>query len=456
MSRAASGNILWRAIAITLGIALGMTVIAVVDADTSTATGSDDAVAAQPVAASIAVPVTLTEFAISPDPLVVPPGDVTLAVANTGVIQHDLTIEGLDVATATLNPGDTEEIALTGLEPGEYRIICSVQGHADSGMTATLVVDPDADTGAVADATEHAAHDAAGTDDDRMTPDEMAMLHEQGVIDFPVETQGQGGQPYEPEILPDGTKRFVLVADEITWETEPGTFMEGLAYNEQIPGPEIRVQLGDRVQIELINEMDEPTAMHSHGLIVPNEMDGVPGLNQPSIMPGESFTYEFTVRNSGTHMYHSHFNSADQVTRGLLGAFIVEDPEIDPEVDLDYTMVLNDGPLGYTLNGKGFPATEPIVVKLGDRIRIRYMNEGLQIHPMHLHGIPQQVIAIDGWMLDVPFMLDTVLVAPGQRVDVLVDATEPGGWAFHCHILNHAEGPHGMFGMVTAMVVEDA
>ena len=117
-------------------------------------------------------------------------------------------------------------------------------------------------------------------------------------------------------------------------------------------------------------------------------------------------------------------------------------------------MVLNDGPLGYTLNGKGFPATAPIVAKQGDRIRIRYMNEGLQIHPMHLHGMPQTVIAMDGWNLPQPFTQDTVLVAPGQRIDVLVNASELGAWALHCHVLSHAENESGMFGMVTAMIVQ--
>jgi FtsP/CotA-like multicopper oxidase with cupredoxin domain len=258
----------------------------------------------------------------------------------------------------------------------------------------------------------------------------------------------------KPEVAADGTKVFKLTADEIRWETKPGVVKDAMAYNGQIPGPRIEVDLGDRIRIELTNELEEPTALHSHGLLVPNEMDGVPGLNQPSIMPGETFDYEFKVRNAGSHMYHSHFNSAEQVTSGLLGAFIVRSPKDEP-VDLDYTMILNDGPLGFTLNGKDFPATEPLAVKQGQKVRIRYMNEGLMIHPMHLHGIPQQVVARDGYPLAEPQMMDTVLVAPGERIDVMVDATEPGGWAFHCHILNHAEGEDGMFGMVTALVVEE-
>jgi FtsP/CotA-like multicopper oxidase with cupredoxin domain len=154
-------------------------------------------------------------------------------------------------------------------------------------------------------------------------------------------------------------------------------------------------------------------------------------------------------------MYHSHFMAEKQVPMGLLGAFIVTDPKADePTVNVDVPMILNDGPLGFTINGKGFPATQPIVARKGDKIRIRYMNEGLQIHPMHLHGMPQLVVAKDGYPLPEPHYEDTVLVAPGERIDVIVDASEVGTWAFHCHVLTHAEGPNGMFGMVTALVVQ--
>lgn len=188
-------------------------------------------------------------------------------------------------------------------------------------------------------------------------------------------------------------------------------------------------------------------------MIVPNDQDGVPGITQPLVKPGQTYTYEFPVRNSGSNMYHSHMNGAHQIPAGLFGALIVEEPNA-PQVSQDLVMVVNDGPLGYTINGKGFPATAPIVAKRGERIRIRYMNEGLQIHPMHLHGIPQTVIAMDGWALPQPYTQDTVLVAPGQRVDVLVTASELGVWAFHCHVLSHAENEAGMFGMVTAMIVQ--
>jgi FtsP/CotA-like multicopper oxidase with cupredoxin domain len=284
-----------------------------------------------------------------------------------------------------------------------------------------------------------------------MSAEEMALHDAKVTGSFPAETKGAGGRDLEPEMV-DGVKVFELTADEIEWEVSPGEVKQAYAYNGMVPGPTIRAELGDRIRIVLHNELSEPTTIHSHGMTVPADMDGVPVMSQDAVLPGESFTYEYTIRNTGSNMYHSHFNAQKQVPMGLLGALIVPDRD-DPAVDHDVTMILNDGPLGFTMNGKGFPATAPITVERGETFRIRYMNEGLQIHPMHLHGMPQLVVAKDGHLLPRPHFEDTVLVAPGERVDVIVDATEPGMWAFHCHILNHAEGPDGMFGMVTALVV---
>ena len=134
-------------------------------------------------------------------------------------------------------------------------------------------------------------------------------------------------------------------------------------------------------------------------------MDGVPFITQPPIKPGETFIYEFTARTAGSHMYHSHHNAAEQVTLGLLGAFIVEpkDPADEPAFDSDYLYILNDALGGFTINGKGFPATEPLIAKNGQRVRIRFMNEGLMIHPMHLHGMPTRSFAKDGYPLPQPF-----------------------------------------------------
>ncbi len=292
----------------------------------------------------------------------------------------------------------------------------------------------------------------------QQTAEEMDRLHDEAVKVF-LDNIGKDehfwGKPLEYTMDGD-VKVFNLVCQDIQWETMPGTVFPAMAYNGTVPGPEIRVTEGDNVRVVVKNEMQQSTGVHFHGVIVPNDMDGVPYVTQPPIRPGETFNYEFTVKNSGSHMYHSHHNAAEQVSGGMLGAFIVEpkDKAREPQVDAEYTFILNDTTLGFTINGKGFPYTQPILAKLGQKIRVRYMNEGFMIHPMHLHGIPQLVIAKDGWNLPVPYLCDTLNIAPGERYDVIVDCTEPGLWAFHCHILTHAESRHGMFGMVTVLAVE--
>lgn len=285
--------------------------------------------------------------------------------------------------------------------------------------------------------------------------EQMDAMHEKGVKAFPAKTSIWGNQPFAPR-MDKGVKVFDLTAKVVKWETEPGKFVTGWGYNGVVPGPQIRVREGDRVRINLTNELPESTAMHFHGLEVPIDQDGVPFITQPPIKSGKSFTYEFVVPNAGSHMYHSHHNAAKQVGLGLLGAFIVEPKQKKPHdtVDQDYVMILNDGAHGYTLNGKSFPATEPIVARKGERIRIRYMNEGMMIHPMHLHGMHMTVVAKDGWDQPAPWKCDTLNIAPGERWDVIVNCTNPGTWAFHCHILPHAESEHGMFGMVTALIVK--
>ena len=387
------------------------------------------------------IQVELGDLFIKPAELSAPEGSVTFEVRNTGSAEHNFAIEGFG-KTPMIPAGESATLEVANLKAGTYTVICEVAGHADAGMKGTLTVGGDGGGAAQAphgggsmSAAEMAEHDAAVTGE------------------FPAETKGSGGTVLEPQILGDGTKRYELTAAPVKWETEPGTFKQAWAYNGMVPGPTLKPELGDRVEIVLTNKLPEPTTIHFHGMTVPPEMDGVPAISQDAVLPGETFTYEFEIKNSGSNMYHSHFDAQKQVPMGLLGALIVPDDE-DPAVDHDMTMILNDGPLGYTLNGKGFPATAPLVVNQGDLVRIRYMNEGLQIHPMHLHGMPQEVIANDGHLLSRPFTEDTVMVAPGDRIDVLVRATEAGTWAWHCHILNHAESEQGMFGMVTAFVVQ--
>lgn len=300
---------------------------------------------------------------------------------------------------------------------------------------------------------------AVAANDDEMSVDEMDAMHKESHQSFPAATRGAGNQPLEPTLDGD-IKVFELDCSVFEWEYRPGEYAEAWGYNGMVPGPEIRVTEGDKVRFLVTNTLPESTSVHWHGLILPNAMDGIPFITQPPIKPGETFTYEWTIRdgNTGSHMYHSHYNSAFQVTHGLLGAFIVEpkDTATLPDYDREYTMILNDGPIGgFSINGKSFPAGEALTAKRGEKILVRFMNEGLMIHPMHLHGMPMTAIATDGHPLPQPFTCDTLNIAPGQRWDAIIDATEPGTWLFHCHILSHAESPEGMFGMATALIVED-
>jgi FtsP/CotA-like multicopper oxidase with cupredoxin domain/plastocyanin len=388
-----------------------------------------------------AVAVALTEFKIEPTMIAVGPGG-TLEVTNNGSAPHNVTVKDKDLTTGDIEVGGTATLDVSSLPVGEYTVICSVPGHEGAGMTGMLHV-------VEAGAAVPAAPPSSGT------PKDMDEVMAARTKAFPAKTKGTGAQEMAPTVLADGTKEFDLRASEFDWEIEPGKTVKAWGYNEQVPGPTIRVGVGDKVKIVLQNELPESTVLHPHGLIVPNAMDGVPDITQPPIKPGQSFTYAFTTREPQVAMYHSHHNAAKQVTNGLLGALYVGEmplPAGTPKVQ-SQPMVLNDaGVIGYSLNGKSFPATAPFVVKQGDWLRVDYMNEGLQIHPMHLHGIPQLIIAKDGYP-QTPHLEDTVLVAPGERVSVLVHATEKGTWAWHCHILTHAEREDGMFGMVTALVV---
>lgn len=287
---------------------------------------------------------------------------------------------------------------------------------------------------------------------------DMDAAHEEAVKIF-VANAGKDPNfwkvPLEPKMDGD-VKVFEVDAVETDWEVQPGMKVPAMAYNGHVPGPELRATVGDKIRFVLNNKMTQSTAVHFHGLIVPNEVDGVPYVTQPVVKPGASASYEFEIKNAGSHMYHSHHNAAEQVTKGLLAPMIIDpkDKSEDPPYDSDYTFVLNDTALGLTFNGKSFPYTQPIIAKVGERVRVRYMNEGLMIHPMHLHGLEQLVFAKDGWNYKEPWMCDTLNIAPGERYDVIVTAHSPGVWAYHCHVLTHAESSHGMFGMVTAMIVQ--
>ncbi len=339
------------------------------------------------------------------------------------------------------------------------RRFVQVVGLGAVGAATAIACGDDDDNGAAASATaEHgAATTGASPPPDTQSAADADAAEEAKIKAFPAATEGLGGQPLAFEM--DGqTKVFRLTCEEIEWEVEPGTRVKAMGYNGVLPGPEIRVNEGDPVRVIVTNNMAESTSVHWHGQRVPNAMDGVAFLTQPPILPGETFTYEWIASPSGTHMYHSHLHALMQVQRGLLGAIIVEpaDASARPSFDKEYTLVLNDGALGFTINGKGFPATAPLTAKLGETVLIRYLNEGIAHHPMHLHGLSMEVIAVDGYPLPQPYRCDTLDIAPGNRYDVLVLCDLPGAWAFHCHVLTHVDTTNaGMWGMVTALIVEE-
>jgi len=260
--------------------------------------------------------------------------------------------------------------------------------------------------------------------------------------------------PLKPELDGD-VKVFRLTIDEMDWKIdELLPTVKALGYNAQWPGPTIRVNQGDKVRAIFTNNLKETTGVHFHGVEFDDFfMDGVPFVTQKPIIPGESFTYEFTAVNPGSLMYHSHHNATDQVGRGLLGAFIVDPAEPQTAYDREYIWISNDTLGGFTINGHGFPAVVPVLAAVGERVLIRFMNEGLMMHPWHSHGYAMEIVARDGIPLgSASFKADTIGVNPGERWDAVITVDRPGVWAFHCHILTHAEGVAGMFGMVSTLI----
>ena len=271
-----------------------------------------------------------------------------------------------------------------------------------------------------------------------------------------------GGTPV-PVITPDvpnlsytmdnGVKVFHLVAEVVERELIPGKKMKVWGYNGSCPGPTIQVTNGDRVRIILENRLPEPTTMHWHGFEIPVQMDGMPYISQKPIMPGERFAYEFTLHQEGTYFYHSH--GAMQEMLGMLGTFIMHPKQnYAPRVDHDFAIALqewailpnNDVPNTagmefnwLTFNGKAGPATTPMLVKLGSRVRIRFVNLGMDHHPIHLHGHTFAVTGTEGGRIQRTAWdpANTVLVGVAQARDIEFVANNPGDWMVHCHMPHH-------------------
>jgi manganese oxidase len=447
----------WAAFGVALAaLFLGFFAIAQTNDSAESAAGAGGGAAEVSV-----IDIELGSMKFVPPHIMAPPGQVQLRVINVDSQVHNLAIPELNVSTADLQPGETELLDLGVLDVGVYDFECTIPGHASAGMIGELHIIinavPGPLTGTTSDGVDH-FHGFGDWETMDAAMDERALR-------FVNEDKSKfGGQTLEPTILPDGTKEFELWAEIVDWEVEPGQVVQAWAYNGMVPGPHLHLEVGDRARMVFENRLPTATSIHWHGVDVPNDMDGVPPYTQKSIAPGETFVYEFEARSKAVGIWHSH-SGAEQVLDGLFAAITIgqmEMPEslleqgFKAEPDQTINMVLNDaGVIGLTLNGKSFPATEPYMAKVGDTIMVHYYNEGLMPHPMHLHQPVGWVIARDGYELESPWAGDTFNIAPGERWTVVYKPENPGVWAWHCHILTHAERADGMFGMVTALIVEE-
>jgi FtsP/CotA-like multicopper oxidase with cupredoxin domain len=407
--------------------------------------------------------VQLSEFSIDGQ-LTAPEGEVTLEVVNAGAIEHNLAVRGTDITTPNLQSREVAILPLGELSAGTYELYCTIAGHESSGMVNELTV-----VEGEVPVAEGAAGAEGGTGEGEIDGDALDQIMIDSMMAYPAETEGTGNQVLEPTILADGTKQFELTAAITPWEVSPGEFVDSWSYNGMVPGPAIHVDLDDKVQVIVNNETPLGTDVHWHGVRTPNNQDGVSPYTQDPIRSGETFTYEFVADEPSIGMYHAHLHSQVSVPNGMFGVFTIgENPlplgqtisgrEIpaDLEPAFEMPMVLNDaGVIGLSLNGKSFPATEPVVMAADEWGVVHYYNEGLTDHPMHMHQFPQLVYAKDGIPLEQPYWADTINVAPGERYSILFNASDPGTWVWHCHILTHVERDEGMFGMVTAVVVTE-
>ena len=280
------------------------------------------------------------------------------------------------------------------------------------------------------------------------------------------------GRPYNPVVTLNGwslpwrmnnnVKEFHLVAEPVVRELAPGMQANLWGYNGQSPGPTIEVVEGDRVRIFVTNKLPEHTSVHWHGQRLPNGMDGVTGLTQPGIPPGKTFVYEFVARRPGTFMYHPHADEMTQMAMGMMGfwvthpkdpnfmkvdrdfVFLLSNYDIDPGSYTPKIMTMTDFNL-FTFNSRVFPGIDPMVVRQGDKVRVRVGNLTMTNHPIHMHGHEFEVTGTDGgWTRPESRWPEvTTDVAVGQMREVEFTATDLGDWAFHCHKSHHTMNPMG-------------
>lgn len=412
--------------------------------------------------------VSISSLAFTPATVNINPGErVTWTNRETDGTIHQ--ISGGPFNSPDLRPG--QSYSATVVAPGTYEYFCRLHTYmtgkvvVGSGGATTTSRPPTTTTTTGTTAPPATTTTTAAPGSTTTThPGATTTTHPGSTTTTPPTTAPPGGGGVG-ESLGDGTflapftveggvKVFRLSMDVVPWEVEPGIVQEAWAFNGIVPGPVIRITEGERARFIVTNNLPEETAVHWHGMVLDNDQDGVPHMTQEAIPPGGTYTYEWTAVTLGTHWYHSHMGGP-QVGRGLYGALEVV-PRSGPafDADRDYRLMIGDGALGLTLNGKSFPATTPLAANVGETVRIRLIGTGPeQIHPMHLHGMSFTVVAQDGHTLASPYTVDTLSVAPGQTFDILARPTRPGTWLLHCHIFSHSEGPDGMTGIVTTLEV---
>jgi len=277
-------------------------------------------------------------------------------------------------------------------------------------------------------------------------------------VNLPIQTPDLPKLPWR---MVDGVKEFRLTAEVVRTEFVAGRAVDGWGFNGSIPGPTLEVNEGDRVRVILENRLPEMTALHWHGLEAPMEMEGSVGLGQDPLPPGGSYTYEFTLKQHGTLFYHSHFSMQEMM--GLIGLLIVHpQTPYTPQVDRDFGLIVQEWQIlpnntvpntmamefnWLTFNGKAGPATTPMLVKQGERVRIRLVNLGMDHHPLHLHGNQFVVTGTEGGRVPEGqwHPQNTVLVGVGQARNIEFDAKHIGDWMMHCHM------PHHMMNQMVSM-----
>jgi manganese oxidase len=326
-------------------------------------------------------------------------------------------------------------------------------------------------TGAAAlGATTHSVQGAEPARQPSENPEKIMGNAQSDQQEYPA---GEPGKDYTPVTTPNGStlpykvvggvKVFHLIAEEVDHEFAPGLRAYCWGFNGQVHGPTIEAVEGDRVRIYVTNKLPENTSIHWHGVLVPSGMDGVAGLSQKNIEPGETYKYEFKLRQHGTCMYHSHSDDMVQIALGMMGMFIIHPrTPTGPKADRDFVLMSSEWRIDvgtrrpvpiemtnfsiFTFNGRAFPGTAPLVAKYGDRVRIRFGNlSPMDHHPIHLHGFYWKITEMDG--LPIPEAAqqpgNTVLVAVGQTRTVEFIADNPGDWAMHCHMTHHTMNQMG-------------